>query len=93
MFKIFLAPRAAREFAKLSKETQQKLYNELTFLSVDPYRYRKVKKIRGSKFGYRLRLGRWRILFAIFRKDKRVEVVDIFLRKERHDYHGKRLLR
>lgn len=86
MFKVFLAPRAGKTLDRLSGELQKVLYSELKILSVNPFLHRKTKKIRGSKFGYHLRLRCWRILFAIFRKEKRIEVVDIFQRKEKNDY-------
>lgn len=82
-------PRAVKKFDQLSKETQKRIFKGLRILSINPRKHRHIKKIHGSKFGYRLRLGRWRILFAVFRKEKRIEVVDIFLRKEKDDY-GKR---
>ena len=53
-----------------------------------------MKKISGTKFGYRLRVGRWRVLFALFQKEKRIEIVDIFLKKGERDYLRKmRLLK
>jgi len=36
---------------------------------------------RPRALSWRLRVGRWRILFALFDKEKRIEIVDIFLRK------------
>jgi hypothetical protein len=53
---------------------------------------RKNINVEGTKFGYRLRLGRWRILFVLFSKEKRIEIVDIFLKKGEKDYDKRRHL-
>jgi mRNA-degrading endonuclease RelE of RelBE toxin-antitoxin system len=37
-----------------------------------------LDKIEGTQRGWRLRVGRWRILFALFDKEKGIEIVDIF---------------
>jgi len=45
-----------------------------------------LDKIEGTQRGYRFRVGRWRILFILFSAEKRIEIVDIFLKKRREDY-------
>ena len=92
MFRVYLTSRAEQEFSRLPKDIKQKLYEELKRLSVNPLGNPKVKKLQGTEYGYRLRLGRWRILFALFSKQKRIEVVDIFLKKGKEDYFRKRKL-
>lgn len=49
-----------------------------------------TKKLVGVSDGYRTRVGRWRILFIF--KDREIDVVDIFLKKGRGDYHRRKLL-
>ena len=94
MFKVFIKSRAEKEFAKLSNSLKQKFYEEFKKLARDPFRYSKVRKIKDTKFGYRLRIGRWRILFALFSKEKRIEIIDIFLKKGKEDYlKRKRLIK
>lgn len=92
MFRVFFASRADKEFSKLSDELKQKIYTELKKLSGNPFSYPQVKKIEGTKFGYRLRLGRWRILFALFPKEKRIEIVNMFLKKGQEDYEKRKHL-
>jgi len=65
MYRIFFASRADKQLAKLARELKQKIYDELKILSKNPFSHPQVKKIKGTKFGYRLRVGRWRILFAL----------------------------
>ncbi len=86
MFKVIIKPKAEREFATLPPDLKKKFYREFERLSINPFRHPQIKKIKDTKFGYRLRLGRWRILFALFSKEKRIEIVDIFLKKGKEDY-------
>ena len=92
MFEVRLINRAEREFAKLSNDLKQKFYEEFKRLSIDIFEHSQVRKIQDTKNGYRLRIGRWRILFAIFSKEKRIEVVDIFVEKGKEDYHKRKKL-
>jgi len=86
MYKVVIKPKAEREFGKLPKELQRKFYEEFRKLSINPFNLPQLKKIEGTKQGWRLRIGRWRILFALFSKEKRIEIVDIFLKKGKEDY-------
>ena len=92
MFRIIIVPRAEKEFVKLPKNLKQKLYREFERLAVNPFAHPNVKKLRDTEFGYRLRIGRWRILFALFSKEKRIEIVDIFLKRGRENYIKRRKL-
>ena len=86
MFKIFFTSRAEKEFSRLPYPLKQEFYLEFEKLEAAPFINLNVKKLRGTEFGYRLRIGRWRVLFAIFFKEKRIEILDIFLKKGREDY-------
>ncbi len=92
MFQIFFTSRADKEFTKLPYKLKQKFYSEIKRFSTNPSFHLQVRKIKGTKFGYRLRLGRWRILFALLLKEKRIEIVDIFLKKGREDYNKRKYL-
>jgi len=92
MFRVYFTSRADRELNGLSQELKQRIYNELKILSENPFLHPQVRKVEGTKFGYRLRLGRWRILFAVFPKEKRIEVVDIFMKKGKEDYEKRKNL-
>ena len=92
MFRVVIAPRAEKEFGRLPKRLRQKFFNEFEKLSKAPFTHPNVKKIRDTEFGYRLRIGRWRILFALFSKEKRIEIVDIFLKRGRENYIKRRKL-
>ena len=80
MFKVFFAPRADKEFSKLSDKLKQSFYLEIKKLRENPFLHPQVRKIENTKFGYRLRIGRWRILFALFSKVPiRIDLVVLFL--------------
>jgi mRNA-degrading endonuclease RelE of RelBE toxin-antitoxin system len=85
MYKVILVERANKEFGKLSRELQQKVYQKLVQMEKDPFAL-PIKKIKSTEYGYRLRVGRWRILFALFVSKKSIEVVDIFMKKGKEDY-------
>lgn len=86
MYRIIIKPKAEREFGKLPRELQKKFYEEFKKLSINPFVLPRLKKIKKTKRGYRLRIGRWRILFALFSEEKRIEIVDMFLKKGKKDY-------
>jgi mRNA-degrading endonuclease RelE of RelBE toxin-antitoxin system len=86
MYRVMIKPKAEREFGKLLKKSQKRFYEEFKKLSINPFVLPQLKKIEGAKRGYRLRIGRWRILFALFSERKHIEVVDIFLKKGKADY-------
>ena len=92
MFRVIITSRAEKEFAKLPRNLKQKFYTEFEKLTVNPFIHPKVKKLQGTEAGYRLRVDRWRILFALFSKEKRIEIVDIFLKKGKEDYFKRRKL-
>jgi mRNA-degrading endonuclease RelE of RelBE toxin-antitoxin system len=92
MYEIIIKLRAEKEFAKLPKKLKEKFYIEFKKLAANPLAHPQIKKIKGTKFGWRLRIDRWRILFALFPNEKRIEVVDIFLRKGEEDYRKRRKL-
>ena len=90
MFEVHLTKRAEGEFAELPDILKQKFYKEFEHLSINPFIRPQVKRLQGTENGYRLRIGRWRILFALFLKEKRIEVVDIFMKKGKEDYQKRK---
>ncbi|MCD6148260.1 type II toxin-antitoxin system RelE/ParE family toxin [bacterium] len=92
MYELVIKPRAEKEFKKLPAKLKKRFYVEFKKLSTDPFAYPQIKRISGTKFGWRLRVGRWRILFALFSKERKIEIVDIFLKKSKGDYLKRRKL-
>lgn len=86
MYQVILKSRAERIFAKLDKKTQQRIVIEVEKLAQDPFAKSNIKKISGTEYGYRLRIGRWRILFSLYTNKRPIEMIDIFIKKGKKDY-------
>lgn len=83
MTKVFLRPNAIAGFEACPPKIRTKANQTLDVLrrgSFPPH----TKKLEGAPNGYRIRIGRWRILFVL--KNGEVDVTDIFLKQSRGDY-------
>ena len=49
----------------MPQDIQQRIIQALESLADDALWYRRVKKLQGTENQYRLRIGRWRVLFHI----------------------------
>ncbi len=88
MTNVSLRPRAIDGLKTAPKEYQLRLDETLGVLkqgSFPPH----TKKLGGKSYGYRTRVGRWRILFVL--KNNVASIADIFLKKGRSDYRRKDL--
>jgi len=92
MFEIYFRPRALKALKKIERDNQLRINSALDNLKLGKFNLLDLDKIEGTQRGYRLRVGRWRILFALFSKEKRIEIVDIFLKKGREDYERRKHL-
>lgn len=79
MYEVELTKRAHREFNKLSLSNQNQIEAALDRLSANP-RPAGVRKIHRNI--YRIRIGDWRIIYAVFDKDRLVLVGKIVRRSE-----------
>jgi mRNA interferase RelE/StbE len=80
MYRVELAPRAQGEFDALSGSELERISAAIQRLTENP-RPRGVRKLRGPI--YRLRVGDWRVIYAVFDKDKLVLVGKIARRSQR----------
>ncbi len=79
MYEITFTPRARREFEKLATTHQGRLVAAIDHLEDNP-RPAGVKKLTGLI--YRLRVGDWRIIYAVLDRERRVVIVKIARRSE-----------
>jgi mRNA interferase RelE/StbE len=79
MYEIILTRRAHREYDKLSPADLDRIDATFDRLKTNP-RPPGTKKIRGNI--YRFRVGEWRIIYAVFDKDKLVIIGKIVRRSE-----------
>lgn len=92
MYKIEFREKAFKILSEIEREYQLKINSVLDNLRLGKFNLKKIKKIQGTMYGYRFRLGRWRVLFTLMPKEKRIEVVDIFLKKDKGDYQKRKHL-
>jgi mRNA interferase RelE/StbE len=86
MFEIYFRPRALKTLRKIKRNDQLKINRALENLKTGKFNLLNIRKLKGVQQGYRLRVGEWRILFSLFDKEKRIEIVDIFSREGDADY-------
>jgi mRNA interferase RelE/StbE len=79
MYEVALTSRAYREYDKLSLSDRDRIELALDRMSDNP-RPEGVRKIYGNI--YRIRIGDWRIIYAVFEKDRLVLVGKIARRSE-----------
>lgn len=84
MFSVSFSSHGNRSFDKAPHNIQQRIIEAIESLVNDTFWYRRVKKLQGTENQYRLRVGRWRVLFMV--DDKEIEVLDIFLKKGSEEY-------
>ena len=94
MFKIVFKPRALKALAKAERKVQLAINSAAEKLQEGRFSLLDAKRIQRKKRGHRVRVGRWRILLNLFDKEKRIEIVDIFMKKGKADYQKRmKLLR
>lgn len=85
MAEIFFRPRANRGFKIAHRKEKVKIKLALGVLRSGKFPMN-TKKLEGTVSGYRIRIGKWRILFVL--SGDVIDVVDIFRRKEDSDYRS-----
>jgi mRNA interferase RelE/StbE len=82
-YTVELEPRAERELLKLPRDVQRRIVNRLLQLEEDP-RPRGVVRLKGAKNRYSLRVGAYRVKYAV--QDDRQIVVVIGIAHRRDAY-------
>jgi len=67
--KVFLSRKAAKALDETPSEMRRRLYEKLSELSRTPFPAG-CRKLRGAQNAYRLRVGDYRVLYAILTKDE-----------------------
>ncbi|MBI4599158.1 type II toxin-antitoxin system RelE/ParE family toxin [Candidatus Uhrbacteria bacterium] len=56
-------------------------------LAADPFASPHVRKIAGVTYpAYRLRVGRWHVLYLLITEDKTIEAIELFLKTSQKEY-------
>ncbi len=72
-YEIEFKPSAEKDFSKLERDAQKRILEKIKSLASDP-RPRGVEKLSGHKNRWRIRVGRFRIIYQVF-EDKLVILV------------------
>jgi len=92
MFYLAFREKTLKILARVNREQQLKINAALDVLKLEKLSLLDIKKIEGTQHGYRLRVGRWRILISLFPRTKRVEIVDIFIKTGAKNYQKRKQL-
>ena len=77
--------KAFRQLNKIKeKDTKTKIFDSVTELTNWPAPEMDIKKLVNRE-GYRLRVGRWRVIFDVFNEVKIVEIQEV-LKRDEHTY-------
>ena len=86
MYRVELAPSAARVFRTLDRAVQRRLARQIDALAHEP-RPRGVEKLHGTKNRYRVRMGDYRVIYEVEDDLLLVLVVRIGHRREVYRRH------
>ncbi|MCK4848609.1 MAG: type II toxin-antitoxin system RelE/ParE family toxin [Candidatus Heimdallarchaeota archaeon] len=81
MYEILFSRKAAKAIRSLPKIYQKRLKEILSSLKINPYSY-PYKKIQGEVGLYRIRLGKFRILYEVRSSSEEIYFLKIELRKK-----------
>jgi mRNA interferase RelE/StbE len=80
-YKILLEDRASKQLEKLSKDVRNRIIEALHTLRDEGFSTRlDIKKLRGYRNQYRLRMGKYRILFEL-RPERTIVIFAVLPRK------------
>ena len=79
-YEVVLQARALRELDKVPREVFSRIDVAIWALEKDPRPFG-VKKLEGDI--HRIRVGDWRIIYAIFERERRVVILHVVRRSER----------
>jgi mRNA interferase RelE/StbE len=74
--------KAAKQLRKITKPHAETIYDKVTELEAEQQQWKNVTKLTKHKSGYRLRVGRYRVLFS---HDEVVKIVNIEEVKKRDE--------
>lgn len=84
MFRIEFSSKAKKEFDQLKDERIEEVLKVLVFDPVPAKRY-DVKKLKGIKDTFRIRVGKFRVVYTIIWKDGTILVSRISFRESAYD--------
>jgi mRNA interferase RelE/StbE len=68
-----------KSFSKLNKDLQKKVYDILKSLRKDPFLL-PYKKLKGTRNYYRVRIGKYRLVYSLDHEKKVIKILDLDVR-------------
>lgn len=84
-YKIQLLKSADRDIRKIDKHQVKRILAAIRVLSDEPFPTQ-YKKLRGSEYSYRLRVGDYRVIYEV---DNAKKIIEIFYVRHRKDAYRK----
>lgn len=82
IYTVELTKQAAKSLRRLPADTRDSIIEKIEELAKDPFSPQlDVEKMQGRD-GYRLRVGKWRIIYDLFKHQLQIVVIKIGDRKE-----------
>ncbi len=76
MFSVFFSRRAGKDIKRLDKRITNRCLEKIKLLSTNPIP-KHVVKLKGSENIYRIRIGKYRILYSVYFERKIIIIVKI----------------
>jgi len=80
-YKLILSPKAVKRLKRMERQDREKIKESLSGLTVIPPQG-DIKKLKGLKDRFRLRVGSWRVIFFFDTREKKVYISDILPRSK-----------
>ena len=80
MFEIQFSNKALKELKNLPRPISKRIFEKISLLKENPFQ-QNIKKLSGQPY-FRLRVGDYRVIFAIWKKEFRILVIKIGHRKK-----------
>ena len=80
-FAVYLTERADKELSKLPDKDRSRIRSAIETLASTPLP-RGVAKLRGLRDAYRIRVGKYRVLYRILWKERMIVIFRVALRKK-----------
>lgn len=80
-WKVFVPERVDKKLSKLPPETRERMERALKQLAKNPFSH-KVEKLKGEPERWRLRVGKYRIVFQLDKSERTVVITAIGHRRD-----------
>ena len=84
MFEVYVSGKAKKFFRNLDRKIADELISAVSFLKTSPVPVKEfdIKKLAGETDSYRIRMGRYRILYTVYWDEKIIRISKIEMKGE-----------